>query len=210
MGAPLRTWLDVSPAEALAIREAVRAADPSGLGSGCVVAEQAHAGALLELLCDERVSGPIHDLPRPFSEASIARWIADAATLKAQGDAMLVLTLDDRTRAASFSRFTIWPERAAGEIIGARRADLQGAGTGGAGAARSFGWMFDVLKLRLIAVTAALDNFRSARVIEAAGFVYIGETDSVRPDGAVRRSHAWELSRDAWMAARKVRDSPPG
>ncbi len=55
--------------------------------------------------------------------------------------------------------------------------------------------MFDHLGVRLIGLTAALDNHRSARVIEAAGFRFIGERDSIRPDGSVRRARYWELTR---------------
>jgi hypothetical protein len=47
--------------------------------------------------------------------------------------------------------------------------------------------MFEALGVRLVGVTAALDNVRSAKVIEAAGFVRMGERDSVRPDGTVRQ-----------------------
>ena len=71
---------------------------------------------------------------------------------------------------------------------------------GGAGALRSFGWMFESLGVRLIGLTAALDNVRSARLIDAAGFVRMGERESVRPDGAVRRSLYWEMTREAWLA----------
>lgn len=60
--------------------------------------------------------------------------------------------------------------------------------------------MFETLGVRLIGVTAALDNPRSARVIEAAGFRFMCERDSVRPDGASRCSRYWELIRDEWRA----------
>jgi RimJ/RimL family protein N-acetyltransferase len=79
---------------------------------------------------------------------------------------------------------------------------MQNAGAGKAGAARSFGWMFDSLGVRLIGVTAALDNVRSARVIEAAGFTPMGDRESVRADGTVRRSRYWEMTREAWKARR--------
>ena len=60
--------------------------------------------------------------------------------------------------------------------------------------------MFVHLGVRLIGLTAALDNVRSARLIEAAGFVPMGERESHRPDGSVRRSRYWELTREAWQA----------
>ena len=83
---------------------------------------------------------------------------------------------------------------------------MQSKGAGKPGAARSFGWMFEALRLRLICATAALDNYRSARVIEAAGFVYMGQRESVRPDGTTRTSHYWELSREAWQKQAQPRE----
>ena len=98
----------------------------------------------------------------------------------------------------SYSQITVWPERASAEIAGAMRADIQGAGGGGEGAVRSFSWMFDALKVRLIGLTAAPDNVRSIKLIDRAGFVRMGERESVRPDGTVRRSLYWEMTRDGW------------
>jgi RimJ/RimL family protein N-acetyltransferase len=60
--------------------------------------------------------------------------------------------------------------------------------------------MFDRLGVRLIGLTAALDNARSAKVIEAAGFEPMGERDSRKPDGSIRRSRYWELTKDKWLA----------
>ena len=59
--------------------------------------------------------------------------------------------------------------------------------------------LLNALGVRLVGLTAAVDNVRSARVIEAAGFVSMGERESVRPDGSVRVSRYWELSREAWL-----------
>jgi RimJ/RimL family protein N-acetyltransferase len=69
---------------------------------------------------------------------------------------------------------------------------------------QTFDWMFEELGVRLICVTAALDNARSARVIEAAGFTPMGEREGVRADGVVRRSHYWEMSRDAWRVRKQA------
>lgn len=198
MSAPPKTVLHASPEEASAIREAVRQADVSALWPGCVVAGPQHVGALVELLCDPRVSGPIYDLPTPISQETIAAWVHDTETLQKAGEAILVVAPDGDGRIFTYSRFTIWPERASAEMAGAFRADAQSAGIGKAGAARSFDWMFRELKVRLICATAALDNVRSARVIEAAGFKPMGERLSVRADGSSRRSLYWELCREDW------------
>lgn len=200
MSAPPITVLHASPEEELAIRQAVRIADLTLLGSNYVVAGTEHVAGLVELLRDPAVSGPIYDLPRPITHQTIAAWQQDAERLRQAGEAILAVDIDKNGHIAGYSRFTVWPERSSAEIAGAHRADQQNSGRGKAGAARSFHWMFEVLGVRLIGVTAALDNVRSARVIEAAGFIAMGERESVRPDGSVRQSRYWEMTRDVWRA----------
>lgn len=192
MSAPPKTVLHASPEEEAAIIAAVRRAEDH------VVAGPEHVEGLLKLLSDPKVSDPIYDLPRPFSRESIAKWVADSDALRQQGRCILAVTLDDAGEVAGYSRFSIWPERASGELAGARRADMQNTGGGKVGVARSIAFMFETLGLRLIGLTAALDNVRSAKSIEAAGFRNMGEIESVRPDGTTRRSLYWELSREEW------------
>jgi RimJ/RimL family protein N-acetyltransferase len=204
MSAPPITRLIASESEIAQIREAVRNADVSALGEGAALAREDHAGALVRLLADEQVSGPIYDLPRPITEESVRAWIHEAETARALGEGLLVVRLDQDGEAFSYSRFTVWPTCASGEIAGAFRADMQSRGAGKVGAARSFAWMFEALHLRLVCVTAALDNYRSARVIEAAGFVYMGTRESIRPDGGRRTSHYWELTRESWLNGQKA------
>ncbi len=153
---------------------------------------------LVELLTDAAVSDPIYDLPRPLTRENIGNWVEVAAHRRMEGTALLCVMLDEGDAVSAYSYFTIWPERSAAEIAGAYRADAQGRGVGKTGAARSFGWMFEHLGVRLIGLTAALDNFASAKVIEAAGFVPMGTRTSIRPDGTTRDSNYWEMTRDAW------------
>ncbi len=203
MSAPPKTVLEVSAAEVEEIRNAVRAADVGKLGPRCVLAAGEHVEGLVGLLADPLVSDPIYDLPRPITQETVRAWICEAAQKRRLGEAILAVMLDDSGAPYSYSRFTIWPERSAAEIAGAYRTDMQNAGIGKAGAAHSFAWMFAELRVRMICVTAALDNVRSARVIEAAGFQPMGERDSVRPDGGIRRSRYWELTREAWEARQR-------
>jgi RimJ/RimL family protein N-acetyltransferase len=200
LSAPPKTVLRASAEEGEAIRAAVRAPDLALLGPRSVVAGEAHVAGLTALLADEAVSGPIYDLPRPITEANVRAWVEETRRLQAKGEAVLVVSLDEAGEVAGYSRFTVWPQRSSAEIAGARRADRQNAGSGKAGAAGSFNWMFEALGVRLIGVTAAKDNPRSARVIEAAGFRPMGERDCVRPDGSVRPSLYWEMTREAWRA----------
>ena len=202
MSDPPVTALRATPEEEADIRRRVREVDPTSLGPDRVIAVPGYAAALARMLADPRVSDPIYDLPRPITEASVRAWIEETAALQAAGEAILILSLDEDGEVAGYSRFSIWPDRSSAELAGATRADRQNRGQGTAGAARSFGWMFEVLGVRLIGLTAALDNVRSARVIEAAGFRPMGERDSHRPDGTVRRSRYWEMTVEDWRRAR--------
>src|SRR5258706_290258 len=79
-----------------------------------------------------------------------------------------------------------------------RHADRQNSGQGGGGGWRTIHWIFETLGVRLICLTAAMDNIRSARLIEAMGFVRMGERTAVAEDGTQRQSLYWEMTRDAW------------
>jgi RimJ/RimL family protein N-acetyltransferase len=192
MSAPPKTVLVASPEEEAAIRAAVRRA------RGHIVAGPEHVDALTALLADPAVSDPIYDLPRPINRETVATWVAESDALRQEGRCILAVGLDEAGEVAGYSRYTVWPERSSAEIAGARRADLQNTGGGRLGVARSIAWMFEDLGVRLIGLTAALDNIRSAKAIDGAGFTRMGEVESVRADGTVRRSLYWELGRDEW------------
>jgi RimJ/RimL family protein N-acetyltransferase len=200
MSAPPLTVLQASPDEEAAIRAAVRGVDPLTLGPDRVVAGPQHVEGLVALLADPAVSDPIYDLPRPIGPETVGAWVAEAARQQAAGEGVLILSLAPGDVVTGYSKFSVWPDRSSAEIAGAMARDRQNSGQGGAGAARSFGWMFETLGVRLVGLTAALDNVRSARVIEAAGFEPRGERESLRPDGSVRRSLYWEMTRDQWRA----------
>ncbi len=200
MSAPPTTVLAVSDEEAAAIRAAVRGADLKTLGAGRSAAGPEDVDDLLALLSDERVSGPIYDLPRPLTRDSVAAWIARGMTERAAGEGLLVLNRDALGALMGYTHIAVWPERSAGEVAGAIRAERQNSGEGGAGAIHTFDWVFTALGVRMMCLTAATDNVRSARLIDAAGFVRMGERDSVRPDGGVRRSLYWEITREQWLA----------
>jgi RimJ/RimL family protein N-acetyltransferase len=204
MSAPPKTVLHASEPEAKAIRRAVRTVDVEAMGPGRVRADLSHVAGLVTLLSDPRVSDPIYDLPRPIGEDSVTRWVAEAQAQALAGEGLLILTLDAKGEVGGYSKISVWPERASGELAGAMRADAQNRGQGGPGAAHTFGWMFETLGVRLIGLTAALDNVRSAKLIEAAGFVPMGEREARRPDGSVRVSRYWELTRDEWRQRHRL------
>jgi len=198
MSDPPVTVIRAPPGEEADIRRRVREVDPTSLGSDRVIAVPGHAASLARMLADPRVSDPIYDLPRPLTLQNVAAWIAESAELRERGEALLVLTMTAEGQATGYSRITVWPDRSSAELAGAIRAGLQNTGSGGAGAAHTMGWIFETLRVRLICLTAALDNVRSTRLIDRIGFRRMGERDGIRPDGTVRRSHYWELTRDEW------------
>jgi len=208
MSAPPKTVLRASPTEEETIRRAVRNPDLASLGADCEVARGDHVEALVDLLSDPAVSGPIYDLPRPITPTTVAAWIDESERERARGEALLVVRRDLDGNVVGYSRFTVWPQLSSAELAGASRADRQNKGQGKAGAASNFEWMFDSLGVRLICLTAALDNVRSAKVIEAFGFQRMGERDSIRADGTARRSLYWEMTREQWLARQSTRATP--
>jgi RimJ/RimL family protein N-acetyltransferase len=204
MSTPPKTQLHATDEEAEAIRDAVRAADPATLGARRVKADLSHVPGLTALLSDEAVSGPIYDLPRPITEDSVTRWVAEAQAQALAGEGLLFVTLDEAGQVAGYSKITVWPERNSAELAGAMRADLQNQGQGGSGAAHTFGWIFETLGVALIGLTAAVDNVRSAKLIEAAGFEAMGEREVTKADGTQRRSLYWEMTRDAWRQRHRL------
>jgi RimJ/RimL family protein N-acetyltransferase len=70
--------------------------------------------------------------------------------------------------------------------------------------ARTFAWIFETLGVRLMCLTAALDNVRSQKGIDAAGFRRMGEREVTRADGTKRASVYWELSRDEWVRRHRL------
>ena len=204
MSAPPKTVIQASEEEAEALRERVRTVDIATLGDHRERAELKHVPGLVRLLSDPRVSGPIYDLPRPIDEASVTRWVTESQAQALAGEALLLVTLDEAGEVAGYSRITVWPEHSSAELAGAVRADLQNSGRGGAGMAHTFGWIFETLGVRMMCLTAALDNIRVQKGIDAAGFVRMGERDAVRPDGTIRTSVYWEMTREQWRQRHRL------
>jgi RimJ/RimL family protein N-acetyltransferase len=204
VSAPPKTVIHASEEEADAIRDAVRNCDPRSLGMGRAHVEMKHVPGLVELLSDPAVSDPIYDLPRPINADSITRWVAEGQAQRLAGEGLLFVTLDEHGKVAGYSHIHVWPERSAAELAGAIRADMQNRGQGGVGMARTFGWIFETLGVRMMCLTAALDNVRSQKGIDAAGFRRMGERDAVRPDGTIRRSVYWEKTADEWRLRHRL------
>ncbi len=184
------------------IRDAVRKATGIAFDeapSRLAVAED--ADAFFRFLSDPAIHGPIYNLPVPLSPATVGDFIQRKLDERARGEGLLFLRFDEDGDVIGYSEFDIWPQWGAGDLGGALRPDQQGKRAGVSGAKRTFDWMFEALRLELIVATGALDNVRTARMLDGLGLERKGEITSHRPDGSTRASQVWEVSRAAWFDA---------
>lgn len=189
------------------IRAAVRNATGIPFGDfPSRLAELSDAEAFLAFLSDPDIHGPIYNLPRPLTVSSVRAFIEAKRRTREDGTGLLFLRFDEAGDVVGYSEFDIWPEWGAGDLGGALRKDQQGKRAGVDGAKQSFTWMFDGLKLDLIVGTGALDNIRTARMLDGLGFARKGEITNLRPDGSERRSIVWEVTRDEWFSKHPLQD----
>jgi len=189
-----KTKLNVSKVEAARIRAAVQAVRTiEGENGSSRLATLADAPMILELLRDERVSGDVYTLPRPFSMDSISAWITDHQQQAKDGVGLLMVAEDEQGAIISITDVQFWPEQAACEFGGVIAAHMQNQHVGSKGVQSMCKWAFEDMGIRLIALTTSLTNIRSQKIVGHLGFTNMGEIDSVRPDGTVRRSLYWEM-----------------
>lgn len=192
----------VPEARAEAIRERVRAISSlPGDTARASVAQPKDAAALLAFFSDPAVHAPIYTIPRPLTLENVEAHIRRRLKGQADGDSALLIRKDEAGEVIGYSEFHFWPQWAAGELGGALHPRLQSQGAGGRGALATFDWMFEALDLDLICETSALDNIRTAKLLERIGFRKMGEITSTRQDGTTRPSIVWEMRREDWQAA---------
>tara|TARA_R110000744_G_scaffold199952_1_gene319061 strand:+ start:240 stop:860 length:621 start_codon:yes stop_codon:yes gene_type:complete len=194
------TRMDVAASRIAAIREAVRATTHLGGGpEASRLAQAADAPGFLVFLSDPAVHAPIYSLPRPLTEANVLAFIEDHLAQREAGEGLLFVRDDGEGTILGYSDIQVWPEWAAGELGGALHPSQHRQGRGTRGAAESFTWMFDSLRLDLICETASLENTATQRMLDGLGFARKGEVESTRPDGTTRASLVWEITRDDWF-----------
>jgi RimJ/RimL family protein N-acetyltransferase len=162
---------------------------------------------LSAFFADPGVSEWIYDLPRPVTDENVLTWIDTRLASWRRGECVLSVVTNEAGEVISYSDVTVWPQHASAELAGAMRSDRQNSGQGSANVLATFDWIFETLGARLMCLTASLDNVRSQKMIDNAGFVRMGERDGVRPDGSTRRSIYWELTRERWRARKAGRTS---
>lgn len=169
--------------------------------AGARLAVPDDAKAFHAFLSDPAVHAPIYTLPNPLTPASVRAFIERHTVEQAAGEGLLFLNVGggkDAGDIVGYCDICVWPDWAAGEMGGALHPDRQGAGRGTRGAGLGFGWMFDSLGLELICETAALDNVRTAHLLDHLGFARKGTVTSQRDDGTTRPSLVWEITREEW------------
>lgn len=197
-GIPI-TRVPVSAERATRIRSKVRATRSMPVDVGTArIAHVDDAELFLGFLSDPAVHAPIYTLPRPLTLATVREFIEKHMIEQQAGEGMLFLCFDGAGNIVSYNNIGVWPQWAAGKMGGAVHPERQGTGSGTRGAAAGFGWMFDVLDLEIICETAALDNVRSARLLDKLGFDRVGQITSYRDDGTSRPSLVWEMTRSSW------------
>jgi RimJ/RimL family protein N-acetyltransferase len=194
------TRIAASTEKAAAIRAAVRAVNPPVNGARRL-ARIDDAPAFFELIKDPRVSGPIYTLPKPPSLDGARAFIEKHIGEHARGDGLLMFDFDEAGAVAGYHDIQFWPQWAACELGGAVRPDLQGGGSGTAGAAMAFAWLFNMIGVDLICETAALDNIRTQKLLVRLGFNLVREIESATPGGGVRPSLYYEMTRENWRRA---------
>jgi RimJ/RimL family protein N-acetyltransferase len=194
------TRVAASPETAAAIRDAVRAvAFPPRAPRR--LARESDAEGFYALIADPQVSDPIYTLPKPPTLEKARDFIRRHADERRRGEGLLLFDIDGAGRIAGYHDIQVWPQWSAAELGGAIRPDIQGAGAGSRGAATAFAFLFEVIGVELICETAALDNARTAKLLDRLGFRLVGEIESELPGGGVRPSLYFELTRREWLQA---------
>ena len=178
------------------IRDAVRnAVNLRKLGR---LALENDVDVLTFLLEDPLISNPIYTLPDKINQKTIADFIKQHLLERERGEGLLMISTDEEGGVSAYYDINVWPQWGACELGGAIRHDQQNSGQGGVGASTAFSWLFEDMGVDLICETCSLDNIRTAKLLERAGFVFKCEIESKLPAGGFRPSLYWELKKEDW------------
>jgi len=187
------------------IRNAVRNAE--NIPELACLARENDVDALTFLLEDPLISIPIYTLPDQINRNTVANFIERHLLERERGEGLLMISTDEDGGASAYHDIKIWPQWAACELGGAIRRDRQNTGHGSSGATIAFRWLFEVIGIDLICETAALDNVRTARLLEKIGFIFRGKISSKLSGEGFRPSLYWELERENWLSEPASSDS---
>jgi RimJ/RimL family protein N-acetyltransferase len=192
--------------KAEAIRAAVRAVRLPD-GAPRKLAQREDAEPFYDFIRNPAVSESIYTLPKPVTLGSTSVFIERHIDEQARGEGLLMLDIDEAGVVVGYHDIQFWPEWSACELGGAIHPDRQNKGEGGKGAAMAFSWLFEMIGVDLICETAALDNIRTAHLLERLGFVKKGIIESELPGGGKRPSSYWEMTKAAWQTRKNEQQS---
>ena len=139
-----KTKLAVSDKQAEAIRAVIRATKciepPYG---NLKQITRVDAPELLKLFLDERVSGDVYTLPRPFSLQSVTAYIEDHLAQAKAGEGLLMCSRSQNGQIVSMVDFQFWPERSACEFGGVIAHEYQSKSLGTRGIVELCNWVFE-------------------------------------------------------------------
>lgn len=211
MAQPPDTVLKADPAERVAICRALRDVStvetPYGVYRPATIDD---ADAFFTLLADPHVSGPLYTIPKPVTRDWVERWIEAHQLEAAQGAGLLMLARDGVNQPTGFVDLQVWSDRASAEFGGGISPDLQSASLGTRGAAALFDWLFQKIDIRLIAMTNALNNVRTEKLLRHLGFVRLTDRVCVAEDGTKRLPMYWALKREDWRSPYCKEETHPG
>lgn len=189
----------VSPKTEKNIRDRVRAVTGMTRSDGqSRVVTKNDLDALFDFFLVPEVSGPLYTIEKPVTRENVAAHIQRKIEAQKRGEGILTAMFDDDGRIVSFMDHMIWPQWSAAEFGGGMRPERQSLGTGRSGIFSGIDWVFDTLGVNLLCFTAALDNVRSIKLIDAMGMRRMGEITSKGPGGITRQSLVWEMTADEW------------
>lgn len=158
--------------------------------------------ALYDFFARPEVSDPIYTVEKPVTRDSVARHIERKTAAHEKGEGFMLASFDEAGSVTGYYDFTVWPQWSAAEFGGAMRPDQQSIGRGREGIFRSIDFVFETLGVNRLCFTAAHDNIRSIKLIDAMGMTRMGEVTSKAPGGQTRQSLVWEMTASDWKHIR--------
>lgn len=156
--------------------------------------------ALVALLSNPRVSGPITLFPQPFLESSGLKWVNDGIEKCTTGTGLhLGVFYRDNGMMIGEYHVNLWPEHVTGKFGGCLATAYWGKGLAEEISVALSSWLYDTAAASLLCLTTAEDNYSSQRMILELGFKFIRPYDRPVTGSTVRPSLYYEQTADEWQ-----------
>lgn len=159
------------------------------------------SAALVSLLSNPRVSGPITLFPQPFIASSGLKWINQGIEKQANGEGLhLGIFYRGNDMLIGEYHLNVWPEHVTGKFGGCLAMPYWGKGLAEEISLRLSDWLYQTAGAMLLCLTTAEDNFPSQRMILELGFDFISHYDRPVADGSFRPSLYYEQTAAKWRS----------